>query len=89
MRQHTFHRTNNTGLPVDVPDFKSALLNMDIGRCEILKHDKYRPIYRPTSSTDSRTVNVRAYQYSFHNLALRPIKYRGLVPIPSDKGIAL
>ncbi len=22
MRQHMFHRTNNTGLPVDMPDFK-------------------------------------------------------------------
>ena len=25
--------TNNTGLPADMPDYKSALLNTDIGRC--------------------------------------------------------
>ncbi len=30
------HRTNNTGLPEDVPDFKSALLNTDIGRCRYI-----------------------------------------------------
>ncbi len=36
------------------------------------------------SSTDSRTVNVRAYRYSvFYNLAPRPIKYRVSVPIPN------
>ena len=33
----TFHRTNNTGLPADVPEFKSALLNTDIGRCRYIK----------------------------------------------------
>ncbi len=32
-----FHCTNNMGLPADVPDFKSALLNMDIGRCRYIK----------------------------------------------------
>ncbi len=36
------------------------------------------------SSTDSRTVNVRAYDTPvFYNLAPRPIKYRVSVPIPN------
>ncbi len=42
MQQQHVHRTNNTRLPADVPDFKSALLNLDIGRY-IKKNDKYRP----------------------------------------------
>ncbi len=42
------------------------------------------------SSTDSRTVNVRAYRYPvFYNLAPRPIKYRVSVPIPSAATVVL
>ncbi len=42
-QQRTFHRTNNTGLHADVPDFKSALLNTILADADILKDDKYRP----------------------------------------------
>ncbi len=41
------------------------------------------------SSTDSRTVNVRAYRYSKHNLTLGLIKYRVLVPIPTYNRIKI
>ncbi len=53
MQQQHVHRINKTGLPADVPDFKSALLNTDIGQCNIQKNDKYRP----TSSLDTGSVN--------------------------------
>ncbi len=37
------------------------------------------------SSTDNRTVNVRAFDTPvFYNLAPRAIKYRVSVPIPTD-----
>ncbi len=42
-QQRTFHRTNNTVLPADVPDFKSVLLNTILADADILKDDKYRP----------------------------------------------
>ncbi len=68
MQQQHVHRTNNTRLPADMPDFKSALLNLDIGRYikkwQISARYIGRPLVYSASNTGMLHIHSDELKYS-------------------------